>query len=531
MCRKPTDRPSASAALSTIVAAAAIVLAVPAIYVLRLNPVAGLMVDDAWYILLAKALAEGHGFRLISSPTTAILPLYPPGFPALLSLLFRVSPEFPQNVWLLKSVSVAAMMGVGLLTYVYLHRHRHLRADLAGCAAVAVAITPAFVFLATSAVMSEGVFTLSQLASVVLIHRSAEAPDRRAGRKFAVLAAVLAALTMLVRSAAVALVVASVLWLLKERLWRRAALFGGVAVLCVLPWTLYARANTPAAAEREAHGGAVAYDYLGQVSMRWAGAPTFGRITLRELPTRIQTNLVDIFARDVGGILVPTFFRGPDESGEELIALGRRPASMGAARETMAISLVLSAIALVGFVRMARERLTVVEMLTPIALAMIALWPFWSFRFVLPLTPFLFLYFVRGLQTLVPRAVRIVLLCLIGLNLYDHVGYIVQARDPIRSAGVDWISQARDVDAALDWINRAGLGNDGMLATTNPALVYLRTGRKSIACDHPTVEWCRWKQRGVRYIVALYPLDLPADNRREYEVLYRGAGWLWVIKL
>lgn len=69
-------------------------LATLAIYGLRLNRVAGLMVDDAFYVLLAKALAEGEGYRLISSGTTAIQPLYPPGFPAMLSLVFRISPEF-----------------------------------------------------------------------------------------------------------------------------------------------------------------------------------------------------------------------------------------------------------------------------------------------------------------------------------------------------------------------------------------------------------------------------------------------------
>src|ERR1700736_4587632 len=121
------------------------------------------MVDDAWYMLLAKAIADGRGYHLISSATTAILPLYPPGFPAILSLVFRASPDFPQNVWWLKSVSIVAMMGVGVLTYVYVDTDRHAPRDISACAAVAVAIVPSFVFLATSTVMSECVFTLAQL--------------------------------------------------------------------------------------------------------------------------------------------------------------------------------------------------------------------------------------------------------------------------------------------------------------------------------------------------------------------------------
>lgn len=529
MLRIPKGSSPASVPTPAILAALAIMLATLAVYVLRLNPVVGLMVDDAWYVLLAKALAEGRGFRLISSATIPIQPLYPPGFPAILSLVFRISPEFPHNVWLLKSVSVAAMMGVGLLTHVYLHRHRQLSKELAFCVAIAVTITPAFVFLATSTVMSECIFTFCQLATVLVLHRSAEASDQRAGRKFAVLAGVLAGASMLVRSAAVGLIVAAVLWLLKERLWRRAALFAAVAVLCVLPWMLYARMNAPTAAERAAHGGAVVYEYLDQLSMRWAGAPVFGRITASELPERIQTNVADIFARGIGGILVPTFFRAVNESGEEVISLvprtGMAIPGMGAILETMVISLLLSSIAFLGYARTVREQLTAAEVLVPITLGVVVLWPFWSFRFILPLTPFLLFYFTRGLQALAPKAVGVVLVSLIGLNLYDHAGYLARVRT---ASGVGWVAQARDVDGLLEWINNGGLGDDGVLVTTNPGLVYLRTGRKSIASDHPTVEWSRWKQRGVRYIAVLYPLELPHG---EVKVLYHSAGHLWVIQI
>ena len=63
----------------------AIGLAVLAIYILRLDHAAGLYVDDAWYIVLAKALWHGDGFRLISSAATPILPAFPPGFAMILA--------------------------------------------------------------------------------------------------------------------------------------------------------------------------------------------------------------------------------------------------------------------------------------------------------------------------------------------------------------------------------------------------------------------------------------------------------------
>ena len=73
-----------------------VVLLIPLpIYILRLDHVFGMVVDDAWYVMLARALADGRGYTLVNSPIEGILPGYPPGFPALLSLIFRLYPDFP----------------------------------------------------------------------------------------------------------------------------------------------------------------------------------------------------------------------------------------------------------------------------------------------------------------------------------------------------------------------------------------------------------------------------------------------------
>jgi hypothetical protein len=524
----PPRRSSATltAGLSVAAASAAVLL----IYALRLDGAAGLMVDDAWYVLLAKALAEGSGYRLISSPAGAIIPNYPPGFPAVLAPVFWLVPEFPSNIWLLKSISILAMGGVGGLTYLYLHRCRGLARDLSACAAIAVAITPAFVFLATSTVMSECVFTFAQLVTVVLIHFSVDSAESPQAMRLTVLAGLCAAASVFIRSAAAGLVLAVILLLVKDRLWRRAVWFGGIVAICVLPWAVHVRTHAASDQERAAHGGAVVYNYTDQFWMRWAGTPEMGRATVFDLPARAATNLVDIFARDVAGILLPTVLRGSAESGQEVVALGGKAGlssgSMGSAAATMIISLALSAIVLLGFIRAVQERATVAEILLPLALATVAVWPFWSFRFVLPLTPFLFFYFVRGIQAISPSAARVALLCIVGLDLFDHAGYILLPRPP----GVDWVSQAREVDAAVDWIGSSLDRHEG-LAASNPALIYLRTGRKSVTFDHFSGDWAPWKSRGIHYIACLVPLELPSGPSGSYKVLYRTSGRLWVIAI
>lgn len=531
MGRQNLTRHSAPRRSAVLCGAAAFAI-ILAIYLSRLNDAAGLMVDDAWYILLAKSLADGTGYRMISSTSPDVVPLYPPGFPALLSLVFRTT-EFPQNVWLLKSVSITAMLAVGLLTYFYL-RLRQMPRALAACGAIAVTITPAFVFLATSTVMSECVFTLFQLAAVVLILRSAEVDTPQRAHVFTIAAALTAAANVLIRSAGFAVVLAIGLWLLKERRWKRAIVFGVVVTLCLLPWMLYSRTHAPTSADQRLHGGSIVYSYGEQIWMQWAGDPASGTVTLRDIPARIGVNIVDVFARGMGGIFVPSLLRGPGESGEEVVALGGAAGlgrgSMGSATATMAISLALSAIVVLGFVQTARRSVTVAELLIPISLAIVLVWPFWTFRFVLPLLPYLFLYLIAGMRMLAPlRIVRLALLCVIGLHLLDHGRYIMEVRDPDRSKNVSWLGQARETDEVLDWAARHL--DHGTIATTNPALVYLRTGRKTLSFDRFHEDSSAWRARGVRYVVCLLAVELPPTSRGDFKLLYRTPSGFWVVEL
>jgi hypothetical protein len=503
------------------------------IYVLRLDHVVGMVIDDAWYVMLAKALAEGRGYWLVNAPLDRILPGYPPGFPMLLSLIFRVRPDFPDNVWLLKSVSIAAMLGAALLSYFYLHRLRQQPRHLAALTSLGIATTPALVFLATSTVMSECVFTLAQLGVVVVGHRAIDAsPDR--GTRHAVLAGVLGAATVLVRSVGIGVVAAVGLCLLKERKWKQLSAFTIAVAIVLGPWLLYARAHAPTRQHQEIHRGSLVYGYGDQFWMRFAGSASSGRVTIAELPERVATNVYDVGSRSFVGIFGSILLRDAEDSGEEVVFLGRQVGwtfiGFGALPQTIAVSCVLGILVLWGFVRTVRERWTVAEFLVPISLTITLLWPFWSFRFVLPLTPFLFLYLAKGLTH--AAAARIGLLVIISLNLYDHAGYIARLRsDPVK---VDWIAHFQELDTTLDWM-KAHLDPGAVVAATNPAIVHLRTGHKTITLDRVTEPWSVWRDRGARYIACLVSYELPGAGQGPHTLLYQSRPELphsyWIIEL
>lgn len=464
------------------------------IYLMRLDHTAGLMVDDAWYILLGRSVAAGDGYQMSSAPTPGLLPPYPPFFALLLAAVFRVAPAFPANVLLLKGVSILAMVAAGALTYIYVRQRRDWPHELALLVAVGVALIPSLVFFAASTVMAECVFLTMQLATIVALERwRSSAGTAAAGAG--------AALTTLTRTAGIALPVASLLYLCIERQWRRAIVFAGVVLVMLAPWQLYAARHAPTMAQRLEHGGGHTLEYGQLFWMRWAGDPESGTVTARDLPARVWSNTIDVLGRDVVGLVAPSLLRGPDESGEEALAIGGGgyPGSMGNSWPTMMVSFVLSAIAIAGFVRAVASRPSAAEYVMPASLLIVVLWPFWSFRYVLPLAPFLFFYMVDGLRGLKPnqsRVASLVMAAVVGLFVLDHAAYIVRAH----AGNPDWRIDAEDTEAVIAWLEQHPAS--GIVASTNPALVHLRTGVKTIAASGP-ISREALKARGVRYVVCV----------------------------
>jgi hypothetical protein len=500
-----------------VLTAAALVLAV---YVLRLDRIVGIMGDDAWYALLGRTLARGEGYLQPNTPTPGLLPVWPPGFPLLLAPLWYIAPEFPANVLVLKALSVAAMLATGGLTYAYSRAHTEWPRELALIVAVAVTLVPSLVFISTSTLMSDAAFLAVQLATLVAL-------ERWPTRTGTVLAGVGAALAMLMRTVGVAVPMGAVVYLCLKREWRRAALLAAVIVVSLAPWQLYAYRHSSGAAQQG--GGEALLSYRQQFWQQWAGDAKAGTATLRDLPLRIRQNTVDVITRDVVALLAPALVRGAHQSGLELIGVGSygMQGPMGNGAGTMTVSAALFLLIAFGWMRAVTRRLSLAEIVVPLSLAVIVSWPFWTFRFVLPLTPFLMVYLVDGLRALTPAASRVpvlVMLGVTGLSLFDHGEYLVRAR----ARQPDWSVYAEDTDAVLAWLRQHAA--DGVIATSNPALVYLRNGTPTIQLEG-LVDRAVLKARGVRYVVWVHLASMPVPSDQGALRYVSPRAGFWVLEL
>jgi hypothetical protein len=518
-----------------VVIATVMVAAAAALYALRLDDVAGLAKDDAYYMLLAQSLATGHGYALISSATTPILPAFPPGFALVLAPVFGVIPRFPDNLIWLKAVSIVAMLATGLLTFQYWHRYRDMRAGRSATVAWLATLTPGFVFLATSTVMSECVFTLALMGSAVAIERATRAQDPARSRGAVIVAALITTAAWLIRASGIALVASGALFLFWRRGWRAAAAFVVVCALSYAPWYAYDATHRPTEAERFAYGGDVARYYQSPLASRGQEPP----VHVDDLIRRVSINLVNIFGRDLGAAIFPAGYRGANESGLEVFLLsgstGLRAGSMGIGPALVAVSFVISLFVIVGAITLARRRTGVAEVFCIVTIGLLLVISSHTFRYALPMTPFVIGYFLVGIEAAAARvraqaaasAFRIAAGCLLFFVIIEHSGYVWRKFNGPSPA---WIEDGREVRAVTDFVNQH-LPAGASAASTNPGLIYLATGRKAVPYVDPDARWEQWRRAGIRYIVALHDVPRP-DASSGYEVLYESPRLgLWVLKM
>lgn len=480
------------------------------------------MIDDAWYVLLAKALATGQGYTLINSPTAGIMPFYPPGFPFLLSFVFRVAPDFPQNVWLLKSISVAAMFGVGAVCYYYYTHYRGVSRLLSAALALAVVLHPVLVFLATSAVMTEAVFVLTQMLAIIVIERCVRTEALAKTWHWVVSGAALASFAFLTRSAGVAVIVGTFCYLLKERQRGAAATFAATVLLLVGPWLVYTKQHTPTVEQRAEQGGYIMYPYTEQFWMKVPGNPLRGTVSAWDLPHRVWDNAVQIAGEDVGRIIAIPFFRSHLVSGYEM---------MGYRDGVGPLSFLLTGVMLLGFIATLREKATLAEFISVFTLGMTLLWPWYPLRFLIPCLPFFLLYFLRGAQVLHQgyqwmrasadrRARPLVALTLAGVvisvSLYDHAAYLFARAKNSPTESPVFYYRFRENEAAMLWMRDNIPPASGVVISSNPPLIHLYTGLKTVSGGDIKKSWEMWKQMNARYLAYVgNPEPFPARTRGE----------------
>lgn len=428
--------------------AIALAVAATAAVVLAIMPYpAGVFQDDGAYVVLAKSLAQGSGYRFINLPNAPAATHFPPIYPLWLAFLWKLGPAFPGNIQFFKMVNALLLGAAAAAAFAFARRKLVMGTWSAAAATAAATICAPLVFL-SSMVLSEPAF-LATLFPVLLL---SERAVHDGGARTAVAAGIAGGLLGLLRTLGVFALPATALLLIARRRWRDAGivLLGGLLILA--PWQLWTLA----------HG--------------------------TDLPAVLNGKYGSYFG---------WYVKGVQDGGVSFVAAVARintlfsanflAATFGFAGSGWAIRTVMAVVALVLLALGAREmwrRAPVTTLFLGLYLGVVLVWPFPPDRFYWAVWPFVVFAFALGVRRAlgaVPQPRR----------WYRGLGYaataalaVMYARTYVFGTPRLWIAdvQTNVADrsrAIVEWVNANAEPND-IIATEDDILVYLYTGHVTV---------------------------------------------------
>ena len=437
----------------------------------------GVFQDDGVYMVLAKSLATGEGYRYLNIPGAPNATHYPPIYPAFLALLWKLNPAFPQNVTMFKFANALLLGGAAALFHAFARQRLQL-GQLASALSVAAFTACAPVVLLTVMVLSEPMFLCGLAATLILADRAAASGRPRD----AALAGATSAVLALVRTLGIVVVPATVLVMAWRRQWRGAFTLGAVAVALSIPWQLWVGT----------HAAEVPPIYLGKYGsyLGWLAdaVRTDGWVFVRDVAWANLTSLVaqgwastatdtlNVYVRNTTSIGLAFFF------GLGLGALWRR---------TPAVALFLV-----------------------FYLGIVVIWPFFPARFTWGVWPLVGLVYGLAAVTVWGSSRRIVrfggvapLAALaVGYGGYNYLGVTRDWWTVVQKSVAD---RARPL---AEWVV-ANTDSSAVVATDDDVLIYLYTGRRAIPNgaftpqEHLVAQTPDFAVRSLRTILSTYHVD------------------------
>ena len=440
----------------------------------------GVAQDDGLYMILAKAISTGQGYRFINLPGAPAGVHYPPGYPLLLAALSRLTSGIPGNPLVFAAANMV-FLGIGAAFLYILARRAGMSSALAtGCALAGFLMPPALWM--NTALFSEPMWLGLAIPWLVWADRADR--DESLDARTALMLGASAGCIALVRTQAATLALALVFVLAVRRRWKPAALvlIGVVAVL--LPWQLFIARHAAEIPE------AVSAKYGPYFTWFVRGLRAEG---LHLLVATVIRNVGSSFA------IIKALFAPAGGAWLAILLLG--PPSIAAAW------------------RLAR-RTPVVFMAVIAHAAIILIWPFEPQRFIWTSWPFVVLWICAGAAELWERAQRAsasrwsparifvaVDAGLIGLAAVGTTAFMLSTGAYRAIAR----GQAKRISPTVAWVQQHAPPG-ALVASDDETAVFLYTGRRAVpvssfsAADYAHGEG--WSESALGAVVKNYKPDI-----------------------
>jgi hypothetical protein len=196
--------------------------------------VCGVYHDDGIYLSTAKSIAEGTGYRLINLPESPMQTKYPILYPLLLSMIWKIYPQFPQNIHLMQLMT--SMLGsiAICLCYLYFVNLNYCSRYIAFTSCLTCITSSSFQYFSTN-LLSEVPFLFLTVLNLWAIDKNAEKDVN--SKHFEYFLGIFLALPFLCRTIGIAVIISGLMFF-RQRVESIRWLTLGV-LSAVLPWVVF----------------------------------------------------------------------------------------------------------------------------------------------------------------------------------------------------------------------------------------------------------------------------------------------------
>ncbi|MFH0732112.1 MAG: hypothetical protein V2A72_04210 [Candidatus Omnitrophota bacterium] len=422
--------------------------------------------DEPFYACITKSLASGEGNKAIYTSGNPAYKKYPPVYPFMLSLLWRISPNFPENMFLLRQLNIC--LGLLIIFLYFSLLKKWLNSSLKVFLVLLLFVSNPFFIMFSNSILSDVLYMLLLLLLFYKIE------DYKKGKVFLLITA-LALILFFTRT--LGLVVAGsigAVFLLKKD-FKRAGYFSAAVFPCILAWLIYTNSGD-------------GYGYINEFLSH--------HHNLLEFYFTIAHNLRDVCVRTLPLNVFPAL---------------QSKTILGFFIENNLIFLhrffcvVLSFVVIFGcYAFLRKNRSHFLTLYVIFYAAILIFWRWDSTRYVFGLLPFLYVFLFSGIGKLFSKTWITVLVFVVILtgNLKRDVHMLIDVKQYGHPTGKCVADGWKKDSCLLDWIKR-NTDKDEILASTPRYIEYY------LYCERRTVDYtCRegenlgfYIKHNVRYII------------------------------
>ena len=420
--------------------------------------------DSYQYIILARSLAHGIGYRAVNYPSVPFFSHYPPLFPS-----FLVPAVFLGNSFLHFKIAVA-LAGFAAVGIIFLFFSRTMKLSQAAAISLLVVTNPYFLHYALSDILSDVPFLAFSFAAIFFTYLYLK--DRRVFTSYGILTVLFLSAAFFIRYIGIVLIISmmlSIFFYAKDSKYKKLIFVGAPAACFIFMWLLIVLLYPHSSLSRAGIFGLNPY------------SASSGTIFQHPF----------LFLRRLGNNL----FYYLDMFTQLILPLKVKMLSFGQKLLKFLIFILVAG----GIVLNRKEKTHFLNSYFLLYLAVIVFWPYQEgVRFLIPIIPLIYAYLIIFTSKYVKSlSFKVILLVLL---LFTNTASLPAAR-PLSFGKLP--SALRNFFMINVWA-KDNLLSPAVIVSRKPRITYFYSGHKSVAypfLNEPDVIWRFFRKYNAKYLI------------------------------